>query len=232
VKGAGERRARVKRTASSRNTPDRLVDAAIELLAERGPAAIKVRTVAAACGLSTMVVYSHFGGVPELLRAAADRGFEELGSAFSQIPATDDPVMDLFGMAIKCRGFARSNPHLYDLMFGLSTRATYRPAADAGARLSGRSAAFRAAYAHLLGATRRLVTSGRSSAGEPEAVAAQLWSFVHGFISLELAAHFADFDDPLQQVLLPMGVTFCVGRGDTLARARSSHQAAVRRYAR
>jgi AcrR family transcriptional regulator len=219
-------------STSSRNVPDRLIQAAVQLLAEHGPAAIKARTVAAACDLSTMVVYSHFGGVPELLTAVADHGFEELGEAFARVPASDDPVMDLFGMAIACRDFARANPHLYDLMFGLSTRATYRPVSEAGARRSGHSPAFRAAYALLVDACKRLVTSGRVARGQPKAIAAQLWSFVHGFISLELSEHFTDFEAPLSQVLLPMGVTFCVGAGDTLERARVSHQAALRRYAR
>ncbi len=47
--------------------------------------------------------------------------------------------------------------------------------------------------------------SGRVRQQEPEVLAAQLWSFVHGFITLELAEHFVEFDDPVAQVLVPMG---------------------------
>lgn len=212
------------------SVPERLVEAAVRLLADEGPAAIKVRAVASACGLSTMVVYSHFGGVPELLRAVADHGFAEIGRGFAEVPPTDDPVVDLFAMAGVCRRIARANPHLYDLMFGLSTRSTYRPSPDAGSRLSGHSPAFRTAYAHVVDGCGRLVDSGRVGAREPEVVAAQLWSYVHGFISLELADHFVEFEDPLSEVLLPMGVTFTVGLGDTLERATASHEEAVRRY--
>src|ERR1700756_576143 len=121
--------------ATPDGVPERLIQAAIRLLAEQGPSAIKARTVAAAAGLSTMVVYSHFGGIPELARAVIDQGFTELDRAFSQVPVTQDPVADLFVMALTCRQFARDNPHLYDLMFGLSTRATYRPPAGAAGRL-------------------------------------------------------------------------------------------------
>ena len=201
------------------------------LLAEEGPAAIKVRSVAAACGLSTMVVYSHFGGVPELVGAVADHGFEELGRAFSTIPVTEDPVTDLFAMAIRCRQIAQANPHLYDLMFGLSTRATYRPAAGAGSRLSGHSPAFKAGYTHVTDGCARLVASGRITPADPVALAASLWSYVHGYISLELADHFIEFEDPLTQVLVPMGVIFCVGLGDSPDRALTSHQEALSRYA-
>ncbi len=103
--------------------PERVVQATIKLLAEQGPSAIKARTVASASGLSTMAVYHHFGGIAELMRAAVDHGFKELDTAFSEVPVTEDPLADLFAMALTTRRVARENPHLYDLMFGLSTRA-------------------------------------------------------------------------------------------------------------
>ncbi|MEV4239701.1 MULTISPECIES: WHG domain-containing protein [unclassified Nocardia] len=217
----------VSEDSTSESVPERLVKATIGLLAEQGPSAIKARTVASATGLSTMVVYSHFGGIPELVRAVVDRGFKDLDLAFSRMPVTADPIADLFTMALTCRRVARENPHLYDLMFGLSTRATYRPMGDSDIRFSGRSPAFRDAYAHMVEACQRLLDSGRIEQQEPEVVAAQLWSFVHGYITLELAEHFADFSDPVVQVMLPMGVNLSVGLGDERERAHASHEAAL-----
>ena len=207
---------------------ERVVQATIRLLAEQGPSVIKARTVASASGLSTMAVYHHFGGIAELLRAVADHGYNELDAAFAQVPVTDDPIADLFTIALTTRRIARDNPHLYDLMFGLSMRATYRPIADV--RLSGRSPAFRAAYAHLIDACERLVSSGRIGPAQPDMIAAELWSLVHGYITLELAELFTEFADPVQQVLLPLGVTVAVGLGDTRERAQASHETAVRRF--
>jgi len=212
------------------DAPERLVQAAVGLLAEQGPSALKVRAVASASGLSTMVVYSHFGGIPELMRAVADHGFRELGAAFGRVPVTEDPAADLFAMALTCRRQARENPHLYDLMFGLSTRATYRPLPDTDRRLSGHSQAFREAHAHVTAACERLVRSGRIERQEPEAIAAQLWSYVHGYITLELAEHFVEFDDAVALVLVPMGVNFTVGLGDQRERAEASHAAGARLY--
>lgn len=207
--------------------PERLVQATVKLLADQGPSAIKARAVAAEAGMSTMVVYSHFGGIPELIRAAVDHGYGELERSFSQVRATNDPVADLFSMALATRELARANPHLYDLMFGLSTRATYRPTPDRDVRLSGHSAAFRAAYLHIIDGCARLVDSGRVEAQDPKVLAAALWSYVHGYVTLELAGHFAEFDDPVAQVMLPMGVTLCVGLGDQQERARASHDAVL-----
>lgn len=159
------------------------------------------------------------------MSAVADHGFKELGRAFAQVPVTEDPIADLYAMALTCRRLARANPHLYDLMFGLSTRATYRPLSDADLRLSGHSRAFREAHAHVTAACERLVHSGRVERQEPEVIAAQLWSLVHGYITLELAEHFVEFDDAVVQVLRPMGVNFSVGLGDKRERAEASHEA-------
>lgn len=52
---------------------------------------------------------------------------------------------------------------------------------------------------------------------------------VHGYITLELANHFAEFDDPVARVLLPMGVTFCVGIGADSDAALTSREAASNR---
>lgn len=215
--------------AVSNGIPERLIAATMSLLATEGPAAIKARTVAAEAGMSTMVVYNYFGGVPELFQAVVDQGFNEIGSAFARLEATDDPVADLLAMALTTLAYARANPHLYDAMFGLSRRATYRPDSDKGTQHAGHSPAFRAAYAHVIEAAGRLRASTGLEITDPTAAAGALWSFVHGYITLELASHFAEFDDPVRQVLVPMGVTFCVGLGAEPQATLASHEAALAR---
>ena len=213
---------------SGLSTAERLVNATVSLLAEHGPSAIKAREVAAKAGMSTMVVYSHHGGIPELISAAVDYGFRQLEKSFAQAEITDDPVTDLFHIALITRELARENPHLYDAMFGLSNRATYRPAhAEKGVRRSGHSPAFKAGFAYVTDACSRLAATDRAEVNDVDALAGALWSFVHGFITLELADHFTEFEDPVMQVLVPMGVTFMVGLGDDPERARASHEAAL-----
>lgn len=209
--------------------PARLVQATVKLLAEQGASAIKARTIAAEAGVSTMVVYHHFGGVPELVGAVIDHGFREIESAFARVPVTDDPVTDLFLMALVVRDIARANPHLYDMMFGLSNRATYRPT-DKAPRRSGHSEAFQAAYAHLTAACERLVESQQTGMLEARSVAAGLWSTMHGYISLELADHFVEFEDPVRAIMMPAGVVFTVGLGGDPERAQASHEEALRRH--
>ena len=205
-----------------------LVSAAITLLADKGPAAIKARTVAEAAGLGTIAVYYHLGGLPELIQAVVDRGFQDLGAAFLEAPAGDDPVTSLFAMALESRRFAQANPHLYDLMFGLSTRGSYRPSHPAKSADRSRAENFQKVYAHLVRGCSRLVASGRVRPdGDPEVLAHQLWSVVHGFVTLELGGHLSNFDDPVRQVLLPMMINIVVGMGDDPQSATASHTAAM-----
>ena len=213
--------------ASPDSVPAQLIQATVKLLAEQGPSAIKARAVASETGLSTMVVYHHFVGIAALVSAVIDHGYVEVCGAFSRLPVTDDPIADLFALALTCRRFAHQNPHWYDLMFGLTTRATYRPVAESDVRLSGRSLAFQGTYAQITGACARLADSGRVGPIEPGVVAAALWSYVHGYIALELADRLAGFDDPVAQVMVPTGVTLAVGLGDTRERAAASHTAAT-----
>jgi AcrR family transcriptional regulator len=212
---------------STDDVPTRLIATTIRLLADEGPSAIKARSVASASGLSTMVVYSHFGGIPELLNAVIDEGFKQLCESFAEMPITDDPLADLCSMALRTRVSARQNPHLYDLMFGLSKRVTYRPLKDVAGSQSGSSPAFLAAFEHVVASCARLVESGRVGDCEPRILAGQLWSAVHGFITLELADHFVGFDDPVTTVLLQLGTNLAVGLGDDPARAWASHQLAA-----
>ena len=202
-----------------------LVAAATVVLAKKGPTEIKARSVAEAAGMSTIAVYHHLGGLPELLRAVVDQGFLELGETLLAAPTSDDPVTALFGMALESRHFANTNPHLYDLMFGLSTRGSYRPLHTAS---EGRTDNFQRAYAHLVRSCVRLVASGRVRADEdPDVIALQLWSACHGFVTLELGGHVAQFDDPVRQVLQPLMVNILIGLGDDPQSANASHAAAV-----
>ena len=225
---AGAEAGRAAARLTPQQTIERLVEAAATLLAQKGPSEIKARSVAEAAQVSTMAVYYHIGGLPELLQAVVDKGFRDLDRAFDAVPLSDDPVVDLFAMALATRRLAQHNPHLYDLMFGLSTRGSYRPLQTSSAVASGRSQAFQAAYTHLVRACARLVRSGRIRTDEdPEIVATQLWSSVHGFVTLELGDHFAQFKDPVRQVLQTMMVNLLVGLGDSAELSHASHAAAI-----
>lgn len=192
----------------------RLLKAAISLLDSHGPSEIKARSVASAAGLSTMGVYTYFGGVSELLQAIADEGFSRQLTIFKQVAGTDDPMTDLCAMALACRDFAKGSPHLYDLMFGLSIQGRYGSVRGAPSpEPKERSAAFQASYGYLLAECVRMIERGDVRAIDPDLMAAQLWAALHGFIMLELGGHFDAITDPSEAVLVPMCVNLIVGLG-------------------
>lgn len=221
--------------STDRSNPDirtRLIEATIRLLATTGPSEVKARSVSGEAGLSTMGLYTYFGGVPELLYAVAEEGLDRLTTIFEQVPATDDPVADLCSMAMAHRDVARRNPHLYDLMFGLSIHGRYSIAwGTAAPAPNKRSPAFEATYAQLVKACARLVDANFVRKTDPSLIAMQLWSAVHGFIMLELADHFADVADPPSEILVPMCNNLVVGLGGTRESVDRSTAAVIARRA-
>ena len=203
---------------------EQLVDAAVRLLTEEGPAAVQARRVAREIGASTMAVYHYFGGMPDLLRAVVEDGFRQLDAHLAAVPDTEDPVADICVLALAYRAAAHENPHLYDLMFGLSAPGGQRPAAieppPAAETTEG-------AYAHLVSAAARATAAGRIRTDDPTIAAAQLWSLLHGYVTLELSGHFHHLDDSVTRVLVPMGTNLLVGLGDTPERAARSARSAL-----
>ncbi len=65
-----------------------------------------------------MAVYTHFGGMDELLVQMWRDGFARFGAALETPAVTDDPVADWVAQGWAYRRFALDNRHLYRVMFG------------------------------------------------------------------------------------------------------------------
>ena len=207
---------------------ERMIRATIRLLAEDGPEALQVRRVASAVGVSSMVVYSRFGGMPQLVEAVINEGFREVSARFAALEPTEDPIADMTRLALTYHEHGRQNPHLFDLMFGLSTPGGYRqlarpsrtPGAEAGTALDD-------TYAPLISHAKRAIRGKRMRRQDPDRIAAEIWSFVHGFTALELGGYYSQFADPIVDVFKPLTTHMAVGLGDTPQRAARSVTAAI-----
>jgi AcrR family transcriptional regulator len=184
----------------------RLLEAAALLLDEEGPDALSARRLATAAGTSTMAVYTHFGGMPALVRQIVTEGFTRLDEHQAAVPETDDPVADLVALAHAYRLNAVHNPHLYAVMFGATSLKGFQlnqEDLEAG----------RTTFAVLTRFVSRAIDSGRFRPAEPRQVAAQLWSAMHGFVMLELAGLHLTTSDPVAGVLEPLLDTMIRGLG-------------------
>lgn len=212
---------------------ERLIEAAIRLLDADGPEAVQARKVAAEIGASTMAVYTHFGGMEQLVEAMAEEGFARLSARFAGVPHTDDPVTDFLRLGLAYRDHARAHPQLFRVMFGIVTPRGYRlgvpdmteenssaQAKEAREAKEARGAgevreSGATAYGYLVDAVRRMIDAGRLRPNDPTLVAAQMWSVVHGYTMLEITGAVGEPDKGLIQVLLPLTQNVLIGLGDT-----------------
>ena len=175
----------------------RLLESAALLLDEAGPDALTARRLAAAAGTSTMAVYTHFGGMPALVREIVVEGFNRLAGHVLDPPRTDDPIADLMEMARSYRANARENPHLYSVMFGATSLGGYSLAPE-------ERAVGYYTFLVLRDGVARAMQLGALREGSPDFVAQQLWTAMHGYVMLHLAGLHLTSRDPVEEVFRPL----------------------------
>src|SRR5215213_7353423 len=161
----------VPRASTTRET---LLEAALRLLEERGPGALRIRDLAEAAEQSTMGVYTHFGSKQGLLEQLYLHGFRRLEEGLSSVPSGGQGRQALLAFAMAYRAFALDNEALYGLMF---ERATPDFVPSDASRLAGL-----ATFEMLV--TR--VADWRSDLTDPAADAHLVWATMHGLVSIEL----------------------------------------------
>src|SRR3954451_7848560 len=159
---------------SSSTTRENLLDAALRLLVERGPGALRVRDVAAAADQSTMGVYTHFGSKQGLLEQLYLHGFRRLADRLEGVPSGGGGRAELLAFALAYRAFALDNEALYGLMF---ERATPDFIPSDASRLAGLSTF------EMLAAP---IARWRPESTDPAADSHLVWAAMHGLVSIEL----------------------------------------------
>jgi AcrR family transcriptional regulator len=154
-----------------------LLEAASDLLAAEGPGALTVRRIANAAGVSTMNVYSRFGGKDGVVEHLFIEGFRKLASCMNSAGLTDDPIADLAACGTGYRQFATDNPTLYSVMFDRVVP-DYVPTVDAQVIAV-------ATLELLAGRVERAMRAGALRPADPLQTAALVWATCHGVVSLE-----------------------------------------------
>src|SRR3954470_6516806 len=107
----------MSRVSSATTTRESLLEAALRLVEERGPGALRIRDLSEATGKSTMGVYTHFGSKQGLLEQLYLHGFSRLEDRLKTVPAGGVGREELLAFALAYRQFALDNEALYGLMF-------------------------------------------------------------------------------------------------------------------
>ncbi|WP_063725739.1 TetR/AcrR family transcriptional regulator, partial [Cryptosporangium arvum] len=180
-----------------------LLERAGQMLRTREP--ITLRSLVAGTGVSTMAVYTHFGGMDGLWRALRQEGFTRLDARLARVAPSDDPVRDLAALAAGYVGNALEHPDLYRVMFDAAFDLEDSGAADS--------------------TLERLVLAARRAADrfdpetDPLDLAVRIWAVGHGVVSLVATGPL-----PVEALghCVPLLTAVLTAAGDDPARCRAS----------
>ena len=160
------------------NLKEALINAALDLIARKGPAGFTFAEAARSAGVSPAAPYRHFRDRDDLLIGVARRGFEQFEQALANAwhDGKPEPFAAFERIGRAYLDFARTEPAYYSAMF----EAGIPLDADPDLREAGERA-----FAVLRGAADELCAT-MPSAGRPPAlmVALHIWSMTHGVASL------------------------------------------------
>jgi AcrR family transcriptional regulator len=160
------------------NLKEALIRAALELIAQKGPAGFTFAEAARWAGVSPAAPYRHFRDREELVADVARRGFDEfektLAAAWDDGRPEPFAAFDRLGKAYLA--FAKREPAYYSAMFEAGIPLDSQPELkDAGDR----------AFAVLRQATEQLVATMPAGSRPPVLMMAlHIWSLAHGIASL------------------------------------------------
>jgi AcrR family transcriptional regulator len=159
---------------STTTTRETLLEAALGLLEERGPGALRIRDLSEAVGKSTMGVYTHFGSKQGLLEQLYLHGFSRLEDRLRTVPFAGQARRELLAFALAYREFALGNEALYGLMF---ERATPDFVPSDNSRMAGLKT-----FEMLV----QRIAGWRPALADAAASAHLVWAAMHGLVSIEL----------------------------------------------
>jgi AcrR family transcriptional regulator len=180
-----------------------LIQASIELIAEKGVSALTLRGVARRVGVSHAASHHHFASKTELLAAVAMEGFEALAQAEREAAAaTADPWDRFKAIGRAYLRFAVAHPAHFRVMFGRELVEGSQPPPEE------QWVANPASRVLVEVATEAIATRGNADEERVRVAVIAAWSLVHGLAMLWL-------DGPLRQL---SGLKAHHGEFDELAR--------------
>jgi AcrR family transcriptional regulator len=168
----------------------RLRDAAVEVLAQDGPGGLTTRSVAGAAKTSTPAVYELFGDKAGLVREVFFEGFRLLRRQLAATEQTDDPVGDLWALAVAYRAFINERPQLARVMLSrpFSDFDPGPPELEAGASVR----------ILIVSRVQRCIDSGEIE-GDPTDVAHGLVALIQGLAEAEISRRLGTSQDSIDR---------------------------------
>jgi len=157
----------------------RILQAAMELLVEKGEEQTSLRAIAERIEYSPTTIYLHFKDKDALFYALHQEGFEMLKAGFTQLLTIADPFERIILQGYGYLEFALNNPKLYDLMFMSEMPISWIECLNKEWN-EGRSG-FLILQANVV----QCQQLGYMAPGDPEITSFWIWSTLHGMIALQ-----------------------------------------------
>jgi AcrR family transcriptional regulator len=161
------------------NLKEALLQAALDLITQKGPAGFTFADAARMAGVSPAAPYRHFRDRDELLSSIAQRGFEQFEALLAQAwdDGRPDTITAFERLGKAYLAFAREEPAFYSAMFESGVPVETTPAL---------AAASERAFAIIRAAAERLAALAPHGVPRPPALmmALHIWGMAHGIASL------------------------------------------------
>ena len=129
--------------------------------------------------MSTMNVYSRFGGKDGVVDELYCEGFHRLREYVAKHAKSDDPVENFRAPGVAYRDFALENRTFYSVMFFRPIPGYVPSTAASRVALDG--------FDELAARMRELMDAGEIVQGDAHKVAASHWATCHGHVGLEIS---------------------------------------------
>ena len=161
------------------NLREALLQGALRVIAELGPAAFTLREVARRAGVSHNAPYRHFRDKDALLAAVAAQGFRELTRAMREAGERQPKALErLKQSGLAYVAFALRRPEHFTVMFDSPVRGSKDPEYVQASQ---------EAFNTLVNYVRNCQDEGQLPAGNTLERALYAWSLVHGIAKLAVA---------------------------------------------
>jgi AcrR family transcriptional regulator len=161
-----------------------ILGAALRIIRDEGFAALTMRKIAEAIEYSPATIYLHFASRDEIALALVADGFGKLVAHMAPALHEEDPLARVEAIGRYYLDFAQREPETYRLIFMEDERFA-APIMLALKESDGNDGD--TAFGFLLATVQELIDRGIYRPLNPKAVAALLWSSLHGIAALKLS---------------------------------------------
>ncbi len=173
--GISERKAREKEKLH-----DNIIAAALEMFIEEGYEKVSIRKIAEVIEYSPATIYLYFKNKDELMFLVQQKAFDQFFELLAPVLEIEDPIEQLWDLGRRYLNFGINNSELYDLMFMLQSPMNAAEAQEDGWECGYET--FHLLEVIVMNCQKAGYYQGRDS----NLVSMELWSLVHGMMSLFL----------------------------------------------